>query len=99
MKKSRDYKLIKNALFSMQFWKDKDNTPQFTITSKKSNINWPADMFIFGRNLAQTNLLDENELSALMIFCGAYIKERERIVFEVRNLGMPIYYTTTPTHR
>ena len=82
MIKDTTNKLKRNAPLSIQFWRQY-GTPMMTITTKKGDIDYSADMFIFGRALAQNELLSEKDRHAFRNFCESYINEYQRIKDEI----------------
>lgn len=73
-------KALPNALLSLQFWQ-KNGTPMFTITSnlggKKTldNSFTGIDFLMFGRKLAENELLDKHDKESVSQFCRSYLKE------------------------
>ena len=56
------YKPLENAELSLQFYRDKEGTPNFMVTSNLDDNNWPmtgVDLLIFARNFADDGLVDK----------------------------------------
>ena len=69
------------AEFSLQFWRDKQGTPNFTITSNPTeegkDFCTGIDEYIFARNLIESGQFSDTELNFLVRFFNKVKKEKE----------------------
>ena len=78
------HKAYPDALLSLQFHKDGNGRPIFSITSNLTKKRHLDDSFTqlsypkFGRELAQTNLLNEQDKLTLDLFCQSYLVHRNQ---------------------
>jgi len=79
------HKAYTDALLSLQFHKDGNGRPIFSITSNLTKKRHLDNNFTqlsyskFGRNLAQTDLLSEQDKLTLDLFCQSYLAYRKQM--------------------
>lgn len=77
------YPAKRKATLSLQFWKDKKGTGQFTVTSNpvKDKLNlFPGliDSYIFAKELVRCRFIDREELLELCDFFDKVRKELQK---------------------
>lgn len=66
------------ANLSLQFWRDKEGTPNFTVTYNPLKgdkyLFTPVDGMIFAENLVKSNLIQQKDLHVLRSFFNEVTK-------------------------
>ena len=79
------HKAYPNALLSLQFHKDGNGRPIFSITSNLNSRRHLDNSFTqlsyskFGRDLAQVDFLSEQDKLTLELFCQSYLGCRKQM--------------------
>lgn len=79
------YKAYPDALLSLQFHRDGNGRPIFSITSNLNSRRHLDNSFTqlsyqkFGRDLAQVDFLSEQDKLALDLFCKSYLECRKQM--------------------
>ena len=81
-KKSKKFYPRKRALYSIQFYKDKDGFLNCTETCQGGKLDDLISMKLIGRDLVYSDLLNDEEKLCFYAFCSSYV---ERFL-ETRNL-------------
>lgn len=68
--------LKRNAIYSIQFWySKKDKVLCMTETSNASDkLQDHSSMYVFGTEIAKSNLLDKKDKFSFKEFCRAYLQ-------------------------
>jgi len=74
-KSKKKYYAKRSAIYSIQFWRDKDGTLNCSETANDGSINESLNMYSFGKFIARSKLLDDDDKRAFRSFCQAFENE------------------------
>lgn len=76
-KKAKVYKPKQVALYSIQFYRDRDGTlncmETANVGSISDDLHMDINMHMFGRSIANSKFLEKEDKKSLLAFCKAYI--------------------------